>query len=375
VSGGAPGRALLVLQPDDGGVRQHVAHLAAGLVRRGWEVDVAASASAGPGSAYRGRLEAAGVTVHALPMTRVLGDGDLRAARALRRLDRARRFDVVHAHSSKAGALVRTALPRRDRLVYTPHCFAFAAGLGPARAAYWLAEQLLLVRCAAVIVVSEWERDLALRRLVGARRRLRLIRNGVPDCGAAEPHPGLAALRGDGPLTGFLARLEPQKDPLAFVRACAVLRDRGALRGRAVLVGSGSLEGAVCEAITARGLGEVVHWLPFDAPVERYLAALDLYVLPSLWESMPLAALEAMACGLPVLATDAGGTAEVVRDGETGRLVAPGDVPALADALDDLTADPERLRALGAAGRAAQAARFGVERMVDEVDALYRGLA
>jgi hypothetical protein len=106
-------RVLHVLQPDDGGVRQHVLHLAGGLRRRGWEVEVAASATAGPGSAYRAALEAAGVLVHAVPMTRSVGRGDAAAVRALRRLDRARGYALVHAHSSKAGALVRSGLPGR----------------------------------------------------------------------------------------------------------------------------------------------------------------------------------------------------------------------------------------------------------------------
>jgi glycosyltransferase involved in cell wall biosynthesis len=375
VSGASAGRVLHVLQPDDGGVRQHVAHLSAGLVRRGWEVDVAASATAGPGSAYRARLEEAGVSVHALPMTRVAGRGDLQAARRLRALDRARRYDVVHAHSSKAGALVRAVLPRRERIVYTPQCFAFAAGLGPARALYWLAEQLLIFRTGVVIVVSDWERRLAVTRLAGTQQRVRRIRAGVPACAPAAAEPALAALGGDGPVTGFLARLEAQKDPLGFVSALADLHHRGALHGRAAVVGSGALEPDVRAAIAASGLDGVVTWLPFVGPVERYLQGFDLYVLPSRWESMPIAVMEAMACGLPVLATDVGGTGEAVVDGENGRLVPAGDTAALAGALEELTADRHALRRMGEAARRTAAERFGVERMVDEVEAVYRALA
>jgi glycosyltransferase involved in cell wall biosynthesis len=343
------GRVLHVLQPGDGGVVQHVVQLAGELHRRGWEVEVAGSPAAAAA------LEATGAPVHVLPFHRRPGLGDVTAARALRRLDRARGYDIVHAHSSKAGALVRAALPRRRRLVYTPHCFAFAGGFGRARALYWAVEQALVLRTGALIACSEWERRAA-ARLAGARARV--IRNGVPPRRPADVHPALAAAR--KPVIGFLARLEPQKDPLALVRAA-----RG-LGGTLAMVGNGSLEAEVD--------AENVLRLPFEGPVERYLRGFDLFVLPSRWESLPIAILEAMACGLPVLATDVGGNAEVVRDGITGRLVPAGDAAALAGALQGMCADPAALRRMGEAGRRLAAGEFSAGRMADETDQLYRSL-
>jgi glycosyltransferase involved in cell wall biosynthesis len=342
-------RVLQVLQPDDGGVVQHVVQLAGELRRRGWDVEIAGS----PGAAAT--LERSGAPVHRLPFVRTPGVGDVRAARALRRLDAEHGYDLVHAHSSKAGALVRAALPRRRRLVYTPHCFAFEAGLGRARAAYWAAEQALVPRTGALIASSDWERRAA-GRLLGARPHV--IRYGVPPAAEVEPHPALAAAR--RPVVGFLARLDPQKDPLAFVRAAH------AVDGTAVIVGNGSL----APEVQTSG----VFHLPFEGRVERYLRGFDLYVLPSLWESLPIAVLEAMACGLPVLACDVGGTAEAVAEGVNGALVPPGDQEALVAALRRLTADPDGLRRMGDAGRERAEREFSIGRMTGEVEALYRDL-
>lgn len=358
-------RILHVLEPPDGGAPQHVVHVATELTARGWDVEVAASEAAGPGSAQRARLEAAGARVHALPMTPVAGIGDLKAAARLRALDKAHRYDVIHAHSSKAGALVRTALADRRRIVYTPHCFAFLAGLGPLRAAYWAVEQALLPRTGALVACSRWEARESRTRLVGAHRVLRVVQNGVPAAHATEPDPRLTAL--PKPVIGFLARLEPQKDPLRLVEAAA----QQPFPGTVAIVGSGELEAEVREAIAARGLQDRVVQLPFVPPVERHLLGFDLLVLPSLWESLPLAVLEAMACGLPVIATDVGGVEEAVADGVTGRLVPPGDAQALAAAIVALAGDPAALRTMGQTARVRAAQHFSLARMVDELEAVY----
>jgi glycosyltransferase involved in cell wall biosynthesis len=360
-------RILHVLEPADGGVPQHVLHVAEALTARGWEVEVAGWPALAAGSAERARLEAVGAVVHALPMTSPAGAGGVRAAAALRRLDRARCFDVVHAHSSKAGALARAVLPRRRRIVYTPHCFAFLAGFGRSRALYWAAEQALVPRTGALVACSRWEASATRHRLAGAGRVLRVVENGVPSCGSAEPDPRLVALRERGPVIGFLARLDPQKDPLLLVEAAAL----EPFPGTVAIVGSGTLEGAVRASIAARGLGDRVVHIPFEPPVERFLHGFDLLVLPSRWESLPLAVLEAMACGLPVVATDVGGMAEAVLDGSTGRLVPSGDAAALAAAVRSLAADPAALRAMGAEARRVADERFSLDRMVDGLEAVY----
>jgi glycosyltransferase involved in cell wall biosynthesis len=361
-------RVLEVLQPEDGGVAAHVLQLAAGLRRRGWEIEVATP----PSSAIVEPLAAAGVPVHGLALDREPGPGDLAAAHALRALDRDRGYAIVHGHSSKAGALVRASLPDRERLLYTPHCFAFAARFGgPKQLAYRAIEQAAIPRTGAIVAVCEWERAQA-ERLAGAAPRVRHIEYGVESCGGATPDPELVMFKGDRPLAGMVSVLRPQKDPLLLVRAVARLADAGELPARVAIVGNGPIEDEVRDEIDRLDVEQHIRWFPYRGSVDPYLAALDLFVLPSAWEAMPLSLLEAMSAGLPILATGVGGTPQAVEDGVTGRIVPAGDEVALAAGLRDLLADPLALAALGEAGLERYEARFRVERMLDATEALYR---
>ena len=361
-------RVLQVLQPPDGGVATHVLELARGLIGLGWEVDVAA----GKDNVALPALRDLGARVHVLPLVRTPGVKDLRALRALRELDRRERYTVVHAHSSKAGALTRLALPDRGRLVYTPHCFSFAFGYGRLwRIVYRGVEQVLTWRTAAIVAVSSWEAQEAKANLIGASRRVRVIPNGAPALPPTEPDAALVAFKRDSVLAGWFAKLRPQKDPLAAVHAMAIVARGGRANVRLAIVGNGALEREVRMEIERLGLQELVRWFPFEGASGRYLRAFDLLLLSSRWESLPFGPLEAMSCGLPVVATAVGGVPEIVQDGVTGRLTRPGDAAALAAALEETAADVPRLRAMGEAARQVVQHRFSLEAMVERTAELY----
>ena len=200
-------------------------------------------------------------------------------------------------------------------------------------------------------------------------------RPGVPACRGDEASNSSLTFKQDHPLAGTICRLEPQKDPVALVRAAATLRARGATHLRLAIVGNGALRDAVDAEISRLGLSEMVRLFPFTGGVEPYIRALDLFVLPSLWESLPIAVLEAMACRVPVLASDVGGTSEAVEDGVTGRLVAPADADALATALHELLEQPAARGQLAQAGFETTQNEFSHDRMVRQTAALYDALS
>jgi glycosyltransferase involved in cell wall biosynthesis len=357
-----------VLQPLDGGVARHVLDLTLGLRERGFAVEVAAPAEC----VVLPQLEGEGVPVHRVAMERAPGPGDAKALRELRALDHRGGYGIVHAHSSKAGALVRLGVAGRARAIYTPHCLPFASGrFNPATTlAYRLTEMALARRSAAIVAVSEWEGRFA-RGTLGAGAPVEVISNGGRPCGQAEADPELVRFADGAPLAGFVSVLRPEKDALALVRAAAALRERGELPGRVAIVGEGMQVEAVRAEIDGLGVSESVRWFPWGGDSTPYFRAIDLLVVPSQWESLPIGPIDAMFCGVPVLATDVGGMTELVSEGVTGRLVPPGDERALAAALGELLASRERLRELGAAARGEAEARLGVEPMIERTTALY----
>lgn len=213
--------------------------------------------------------------------------------------------------------------------------------------------------------------------------RLTQVYNGV-DTDRFRPDP---AARTRGPLAGFagpedivfgtVGRMEKVKDPLnaalAFVQLCErhpSLRPRLKL----VMVGNGSERPAVEATLRDAGLERQV-WLPGSRDdVPELLAGLDVFVLPSLFEGISNTILEAMACGLPVVATRTGGNPELVVDGETGQLVPPAAPDVLADALAVYLRAPDLARRHGAAARAWVLDRFSLDAMVASYAAAYRRL-
>jgi glycosyltransferase involved in cell wall biosynthesis len=173
----------------------------------------------------------------------------------------------------------------------------------------------------------------------------------------------------DAILFTCVGRLDSQKNPLLLVEAFAALDDA---RTHLVMLGEGSLREPLVASIRKRGMERRVHLLGKRDDIPECLAASDVFALSSSWEGSPLAVMEAMAAGLPVVATAVGGVPELVESGRQGILVPPGDRAALTNALRTLSNDSEKRVAMGNAARARAAAEFNVDRMARGYANLYR---
>ena len=339
---------LHVSQPVDGGVAQVVADLLRGQVADGHRVVLACP----PGGRLAGAAAAAGVQVCGWAARRGPGPGLPGEVAALRRVVAETDPQLVHLHSAKAGLAGRLAVRGSRATVFQPHAWSFAAVSGPVASGARAWERWAVRWTDRLLCVSEQERCEGVT--AGLRGSWALAPNGLDlDRFDSSRLPGQSQARsmlglqqgGDGPVAVCVGRLCRQKGQDVLLRAWAGVPERvpGA---RLVLVGEGP-DRAVLEAQAAQlpQPGSVRFTGTVDDPRDWYVAA-DLMVLPSRWEGMALAPLEAMACSRPVLLTDVAGARECLPPGSPAP-VPVGDPDALREALVARLSDREGCRAEG----------------------------
>jgi glycosyltransferase involved in cell wall biosynthesis len=334
-----------------------VRSLAGGLATTGHEVAIACGERPETPADLRGDLPA-DVALHRLPWHRRTLGAQIPAGRALRRLVREWAPDLVHLHSSFAGALGAVAVPRGPALVYTPHSYASAraADGGLRVAGYRAAERLIARRCDLVGAVSEAEAVLA--REVARARRVAIVRNGIPELDpGAEPG---ASPRPERPLVVAAGRIGPQRRPAETARILAALTD---LADLAWIGAAPRDEDAPLRAAGVR----VTGWLP-RAETLAALGAATVYVHWSAWDGLSLALLEALAHDAVVVASDIAANREVVGASQ----VCSTEAEAIAVARAVLE-DPALREELLARQRERRRA-FGATRMTSEWEAVYTRL-
>jgi glycosyltransferase involved in cell wall biosynthesis len=323
------------------------------------------------------RLKQMGVPTHIIHTEKPFDVGKWGAVKRLLEQEKA---DLVHAHGTRACSnILRPARSLNIPLVYTVHGWSFHPDQNPlVRTVRILGEKYLTSKSAVNISVSASNKETGVRHIRGFRSevisngidRKRFSVEGRATAGVFGDIRAELGIPGDAVLALFIARFTSHKQPLTLIRAfrecLAVLPDM-----RLLLVGEGDQKTEALRLVKEWGLESRVGFLPFRQDVPDILAAADIFVLPSLWEGLPIGLLEAMAMGKAVIATDVDGTREVVQDGRNGLLIPAGDIPALTAALIALGGNEAKRNELRAAARDTVREQYDAERMTRKIEKVY----
>jgi glycosyltransferase involved in cell wall biosynthesis len=371
-----------------GGPALHVAYLTAGLADRGYETTLVAGTLARGEESMASVSEARGVRIETLPaLHREIGVlRDAQAIRRLARLIKQERPTILHTHTAKAGAVGRIAAllagsARPPIIVHTFHGHVLRGYFNPLMTiGFRTLERWLARMTTALVAVSPEVRDDLVRLHVAPASKFKVIRLGIEleertDSTAdvrAETRRQLGIAE-DAFVVGWVGRMTAVKRTDDVVRALRGLVDRG-IDAYLCLVGDGPDRDHLESYAHDLGVVKRCLFVGYQEDVARFYSAIDALLLPSVNEGTPVSVIEALAAQRPAVATRVGGTPDVIRDGVDGFLVEVGDADALSERLAELAADPARRAQMGADGRERVLGRYAVERLVDDVDRLYRSL-
>lgn len=304
---------------------------------------------------------------------------DLHLTLRIAHLIRSEKFDLVHAHGSKAGFLARlAAIGSRVPVIYSPHCFSFHDGANPLTANILAVLEGFSARflTARIITVADGEQTLARRFHVGFPKLFVTVHSGVDPILYDKPidktaKKSILNLNENTRLVGVVARLVEQKAPLDFVRMAALVNAQMP-QTHFVWAGSGPLEDAARKLSEKLGIAAACHFIGEYKDIPSLLGVMDCFVLPSLWEGFPIVLLEAMAAGVPIVATDIPGNDEVVSSGRNGWLVPPGHPSALAEKVLGLLNDSNQAAAFASSGRERIRQEFTRAKMLVSIQKIYQ---
>ena len=385
----APIKVLRVIaRLNVGGPALHVAYLTSGLAERGYETTLVAGTLARGEESMAGVSESRGVRIETLPaLHREIGPlRDAQAIVRLARLIKRERPTILHTHTAKAGAVGRVAAllagtARPPIIVHTFHGHVLRGYFNPVTTlGFRMLERWLAKVTTALVAVSPEVRDDLVRLRVAPAAKFTVVRLGIELDERTDVDEGVRAetrrqlgVGDDAFVVGWVGRMTAVKRTDDVLRALRGLIDRG-VNAYLCLVGDGPDREHLEQYAHELDVVKRCLFVGYQDDVARFYSAIDALLLPSVNEGTPVSVIEALAAGVPAVATRVGGTPDVIRDGVDGFLVEVGDAAALSERLAELARDPQRRAKMGSDGRERVLGRYAVERLVDDMDRLYRSL-
>jgi len=372
-------RVMQVLEATVGGTRRYLLDLVGKLPRDRFEQHVVVSVLRDPGFERDiSMMQENGIQVSRLPMRRSIHPpSDWFCYRQLRQIIADWKPHVVHSHSSKAGFLARVAARGLGCAnIYSPHCFAFQMRFGSLRQCFYRHLERVAGRYTDVLVLPcESQREVAVRAQVVPSERIAIVPTGVraSDYQSTCDRQHIRTAMGIDEQTsaiGVVAALSPQKGYRYLLEAMQkVLQNTEAVL---LVAGSGVLQPALVAQAQKLGIADRVRWLGHREDVPELLHALDLFVLPSLWEGLPYALLEAMAAGVPIVATAIAGNVDLIDGHNTGWLAPVADAHGLSEVLLQPLAEPAETARRAAVAQKLVTEKYSLDAMIEHHVRLYR---
>lgn len=298
---------------------------------------------------------------------------DLRLVRDLIQLIRKERFALVHTHYTRSNLLggMASVVTKVPLVQHIHGVIGFDSGTIIKKYLNILVERLAMIQARKIIVVSNHLRSTITAQAL-LRNKLRVIHNGVP----VNPHLAERLVNMDNPIIGTVAFWRPGKGLEQLLHATQRLAEAGQPFSLHIVGGfiTDHYEATIKEMAKRLTLSDHIHWIGPTQKVHECLLKMDLFVLPSLSEGLPMVILEAMAAGVPVVATDVGGISEAVRPGIDGLLVSAGDHDALANAILSLLRNTRLWADCRKSAHQRQTALFSDKHMTSEVAQTYSRL-
>jgi glycosyltransferase involved in cell wall biosynthesis len=279
--------------------------------------------------------------------------------------------EIIHTHLFHAGILGRVVARMHHVPVIIVHQHGLEKRRSPIRVFLDRMTSPFVTKYAATCQAVAKEMT---RREGISQSKIEIIYNGIFPIDTSIVSPPLEwPVKNSAKVIGCVGRLAPEKGQAILIQALASYETKGE-KPHVLLIGDGSYRQELQNKVTSLHLNPYVHFCGIQKNIFEWLPFFDLFVLPSSWEGISLALLEAMACGLAVVATNVGGTPEVVKNGESGLLIPPNDPNALESAIRTLVENPGLCQKMGEAGRDRVRTEFTIEKTRDHFINFYNHL-
>ncbi|MFH1783000.1 MAG: glycosyltransferase family 4 protein [Candidatus Omnitrophota bacterium] len=371
----------VITKPELGGAQLSTLNIVRGLPKDSFDVSVITSSRGLLSSDYKSLKD---VKVHALPLLvrHINPILDIIAFINIWHIYRCYKYNIIHTHSSKAGMIGRWAgfFARVPRIIHTVHGWSFNDHQPKTiRNLYIFLERLTAHVTDKIICVSKTDLETGIKYRIAPRDKFILIKYGIPiedfrkkidDLDIKRKEIGI---QNQDPIIAMVSCLKPQKSPMDYIEACIDVYSQ-TKDVNFLLIGDGALRKKCLKKVDEAGLNGRFRFLGWRRDVPELLSIVDMLILTSKWEGLPISLIEGMLKGCLVVATDTGGNSELIKDSITGYLTKPGYPREVSRRIIDSINNPATLKKIREKATLSIDETFNASRMVQDVAELYRRL-